>query len=636
MRYRKDIDGLRALAVIPVILYHAGHPFFSGGFLGVDVFFVISGYLITSIILEEMVQGRFSLWGFYERRIRRILPALFLVASVSIVFAYAWMSPREMKDFSQSIVSLLVFASNVLFCREAGYFDSPGMVKPLLHTWSLAVEEQYYFVIPLLLVFLVRYGRRFLPAALILMFVVSLGLAEWASRAWPTISFYMLPTRFWELMAGSILASFMRRGMVFGAGVTNVLPALGMVLILVSFAGFDRHTIHPGLLTLLPVAGACFVILAGGGRDIGTRILAARPSAGIGKISYSLYLWHYPVLVFLYIYLRESPESDLKTPAMLVIFPLSYLSWRYVEQPFRKKDKIATGTLLKILFVFYAGLALLGMWGASEGLPGRFTPEQRKIFADQVNPSFEMKDMQGRTCHNGSAEDPCIIGAAGRKPDLILLGDSYAGQFIYSLDKALKSRGRSAAVLTQDGCPFVPDFNHRTAPDKQCAKNNAARLAYIKISPARGIMVAGNYQSPLEEEGLVEAGTGSHSRDTILKGYEESVRTLAATGKKISLVYPIPLPHRPFAERAVRYGIDSPETSYDYDYSRIKGAPVAAVFDAVKSANIMRLHPEKILCNETENTCAAFRDGKLLYIDGGHLSVYGTDLMLKNFPQIFK
>jgi peptidoglycan/LPS O-acetylase OafA/YrhL len=211
MDYRREIDGLRALAVLPVILFHAGFDSFSGGFVGVDVFFVISGYLITTIILAELEQGKFSIVNFYERRARRILPALFLVMLVCLPFAWLWLLPIDMKDFSRSLIAVSVFVSNILFWRESGYFDTATELKPLLHTWSLAVEEQFYVVFPLLLILLWRLGRRWILVTLGLAFFASLALSEWATYANRSAAFYLLPTRGWELLLGAFAAFYLSK-----------------------------------------------------------------------------------------------------------------------------------------------------------------------------------------------------------------------------------------------------------------------------------------------------------------------------------------------------------------------------------------------------------------------------------------
>ena len=257
MEYRREIDGLRVLAVLPVILYHAGFETLSGGFVGVDVFFVISGYLITTIILAELEQGKFSIVNFYERRARRILPALFLVMLVCIPAAWFWLLPSDMKNFSQSLVSVSFFVSNILFWHQSGYFDASAELKPLLHTWSLAVEEQYYVICPLFLMLFWRLGKRWILVALGLVFVASLALAQWAAYAKPAAAFFLLPTRVWELLIGAFAAFYLSKAnrKEFGKAAGEFGGWLGVALILYAVFAFSKATPFPGFYALVPALG---------------------------------------------------------------------------------------------------------------------------------------------------------------------------------------------------------------------------------------------------------------------------------------------------------------------------------------------------------------------------------------------
>ncbi|MEL6418082.1 MAG: acyltransferase family protein [Pseudomonadota bacterium] len=331
MKYRAEIDGLRALAVVPVILFHAGVPGFGGGFVGVDVFFVISGYLITTIILVAMQAQRFRLRDFYERRARRILPALFLVVTATGVGAVIWMMPSQLKDFAQSVVAVNVFASNVLFWLEDGYFDFESEEKPLLHTWSLAVEEQFYVVFPLLLLLLVRRRTWILPV-LIVCAVVSFGAGAWAARVAPAAAFYLAPFRFWELLAGSICAVVLLQS---GPRKNNTLGLLGLALICLSVAFIDEADPFPSEYTVPAVLGTALVILYAGSGSLPAQLLSFRPIVGIGLISYSAYLWHQPLFAFARIRLNEEPGGLEIAILVAATFVLAILTWKYVEQPFR-------------------------------------------------------------------------------------------------------------------------------------------------------------------------------------------------------------------------------------------------------------------------------------------------------------
>ncbi len=362
--YRPEVDGLRAIAVVPVLLFHAGVGAFHGGYVGVDVFFVLSGYLITSIIRSELQAGAFTLAGFYERRARRILPALFVVVAASIWPAWLLMAPHQLKDFSQSLVAVAAFASNVLFWLESGYFEASAELKPLLHTWSLAVEEQYYLLFPLLLLALRRLGGKPTAVVLALIAIASLALAQWSSSRHPGANFYLLHTRAWELLAGALVA--------LKPGVPGEPPArgadawgwLGLALVLGAVFAFDHTTPFPSLWTIVPVLGSVLLVrFARSDAGVG-RLLASRPLVGLGLISYSLYLWHQPLLAFLRIRRGESELDALAITAFLLLsLALAAASYRWVERPFRSRSRFSRSTIFALSLVGIAGFGALGLAG---------------------------------------------------------------------------------------------------------------------------------------------------------------------------------------------------------------------------------------------------------------------------------
>lgn len=335
MKYRSEIDGLRALAVLPVILFHAGFSAFSGGFIGVDVFFVISGYLITRIILDDISQGKFSIARFYERRARRILPALFFVMLCCIPFAFFWMLPSQHLEFSRSLIAVTTFVANMFFWRESGYFAATAGEKPMLHAWSLGVEEQYYVLFPLALLLLWRFGKRPTFYAIIAIAALSFVLCELASRYYPSANFFILPTRAWELFAGSICAfihldSAPKRN--------DALSTLGFGLILLAIFAYSEQLPLPSAYTLAPVIGTALILLYGTHDSIVGRLLSLRAIVGIGLISYSAYLWHHPLFAFA----RIHTFTSLSTATMLALSAgsliLAAFSWYVIEQPFRNKQ----------------------------------------------------------------------------------------------------------------------------------------------------------------------------------------------------------------------------------------------------------------------------------------------------------
>ncbi|WP_420458039.1 acyltransferase family protein [Neolewinella sp.] len=379
MKYRPELDGLRAVAVVPVILFHAGFSLFGGGFVGVDIFFVLSGYLITGILCRQLDAGTFSLITFYEKRARRILPALFTVMAVTLPFAWAWLMPSDMMDYAQSLVAVSTYASNILFWLEAGYWDTSSELKPLLHTWTLAVEEQYYVLFPLFLMLMWRrIGRQWAFPLLLVSATLSLILAQWGTTRFPDAAFYLLPTRGWELAIGASISflSTQQPGLA-AALVSNrrrneLLSSLGLAAILYSVFCFDEANPFPGLYALVPTLGAAGIIVFASPLTWVGRLLSLRPAVTIGLISYSAYLWHQPLFAFTRQHSLEEPTPLLMLGLSALVLPLSYLSWKYVENPFRDKGRYGRRTIFTLAAVgslFFAGLGVAGH--LTRGFPQR-------------------------------------------------------------------------------------------------------------------------------------------------------------------------------------------------------------------------------------------------------------------------
>ena len=358
MRYRPEIDGLRAVAVVPVILFHAGFSVFSGGYVGVDIFFVISGYLITHILIEELRTESFSILRFYERRARRILPALFLVMATTIPFAWFWMLPEQLVEFGNSLVAVSLFVSNILFWFESGYFAPAAEAKPLLHTWSLAVEEQYYVFFPIFLFFAWRLGTGFVMASLVVISIISILTSEWGWRNEPNANFYLMPSRIWELLAGSLGALVMSHR---PTRPNDILSLFGFALIAVSMFYFNDSTPFPSLYTLAPVGGSLLIILFSQGQSGVGKVLASKLAVWIGLVSYSAYLWHQPLFAFARSQ-NVGPVNQLLIVGLTIFtFFLAYLTWRFIEQPFRIKGGISLVSR-KMTFICsaIAGIVMIG------------------------------------------------------------------------------------------------------------------------------------------------------------------------------------------------------------------------------------------------------------------------------------
>jgi peptidoglycan/LPS O-acetylase OafA/YrhL len=366
MIYRREIDGLRAVAVLPVVLFHAGIGPFAGGFVGVDVFFVISGYLITSIIVDEKQAGRFSLAGFYERRARRILPALFLVMTVCLPFAWWWLLPNDRHDFARSLIAVATFSSNVLFYRESGYFDTAAELKPLLHTWSLAVEEQYYLLFPLLILTVWRCGIRRLAQTIAILALVSLLLAQWGLDRHPAAAFFLLPSRLWELALGALVALYLLDRPLAGPsrGWSDAGAIAGLAMIGVAVFGYDGSTPFPGVAALLPTVGTALVIVFATPATWTGRLLGHRVLVGIGLLSYSTYLWHQPLLAFARHRLAGEVPVWLLWALVAASLALAYVTWRFVEQPMRRRDCVRRPTVFALAAVGSLSFIMVGLVGS--------------------------------------------------------------------------------------------------------------------------------------------------------------------------------------------------------------------------------------------------------------------------------
>jgi peptidoglycan/LPS O-acetylase OafA/YrhL len=338
MIYRKEIDGLRALAVVPVILFHAGFEWLKGGYVGVDIFFVISGYLITTILLQEQQKGVFSIVNFYERRARRILPALFTVLLVCLPFAWFWLLPHELKDFAKSLIAVVTFVSNILFWLETDYFTADTELIPLLHTWSLAVEEQFYIIFPLFLALFTGKNKVIMVIIISLIAFLSLGAAEWGWRYFAEGNFYLIPFRAWELMIGTLSAFYLFYKPQPEGFICHIGSLIGLVLVVVTIIFLDKTMPFPSVYALAPTIGSALIILFANNHTLVNKLLSLKFFVMIGLVSYSAYLWHQPLFVFARAYYMDVPNASVMAALSIFSVLIAYISWRYVEMPFRNKQ----------------------------------------------------------------------------------------------------------------------------------------------------------------------------------------------------------------------------------------------------------------------------------------------------------
>lgn len=473
MKYRSEIDGLRTVAVLPVILFHAGLDLFSGGFVGVDVFFVISGYLITTILIDELQRGDFSILRFYERRARRILPALFFVMACCLPWAWFWMLPNEIYNFGISLTAVSFFASNFVFWRQDGYFAAAAEEKPLLHTWSLAVEEQYYLLFPIYLMLVWRFGRNPVFWSICIIAAISLMIAEWGWRTYPSANFYLAPTRAWELLAGSIVAFFVQK---HGVQRNNVFAALGLAGIVFAVFAYDRFTPFPSLYTLVPVIGAVLIILFADHQTWVARVLSTRGFVGLGLISYSAYLWHQPLFAFARIRSHDQSGVVVLLGLGVVSILLAWFSWKYIEQPFRRGQHSILPKRWQVFAASLAGLVAFSGLGwfvwSQNGFPWRLTEPQLSVLAwEKFDPDGPYQ--RGRCFMTAKFDytqfDPNCLGLG----ETVIWGDSYAA----ALSSGWRQLDPNLGQRTASACP--PFLGVHLAERPHCKAINDATLSTL-------------------------------------------------------------------------------------------------------------------------------------------------------------
>ena len=643
------------MAVLSVILSHAGFPTFAGGFVGVDVFFVISGYLITSILIGELDRGDFSISRFYERRARRILPALFVVVLACMPFAWAWMMPSQLTDFGQSVVSVGLFSSNILFWLEEGYFATSSALKPLLHTWSLAVEEQFYVLFPLFLALIWRRApgdaRRRALYAVLVVGVASLVLSVVLQRQAPSANFYLAPSRAWELMAGAACAF---RAPVSPPRWAGSAGLAGLVLIVAAVLGYDETTPFPGVFALAPVVGTSLVILFAVPGTIASRLLSTAPMVGIGLISYSAYLWHQPVFAFARLRSLTEPGPVQIWGLIALTLGLAWISWRWVEQPFRKPATSPLRTRTGVFAVAAAGTVVLGTLGLTghlmKGFPTRFAPEAR-LFAE----TGQLR--AGRECHfdenrpfPGHPQPQCRHPNAAGAVSVMLLGDSHALAVSDTLGQALNDAGIGYYKVSHGGCLPLAGFKRlRAGSDSACSEFNQSAIRHAEAAGIDTLVLIGRFPLYLygdrfdNGEGGREHGDhgavdllDSPSPDEstrqrrVLQAYEARIRELAQHFEVV-LVDPVPeagwnVPERAF-RLAVRQG-SAPTVTTPYARYADRVAEINGMF-ARLAAELPRVHiarVEQALCREGERCVNADASGAY-YVDDNHLSEAGARLV---------
>lgn len=631
MKYRREIDGLRALAVLPVMLFHAGFGAFGGGFVGVDVFFVISGYLITTIILAELEQGTFSIVNFYERRARRILPALFFVMLVCIPLAWWWLLPGDLKNFSQSLMAVTLFASNVFFWRQSGYFDAAAELSPLLHTWSLAVEEQYYVLFPLFLVLFWKFGRRSILISLAVVFVGSLALAQWAANAKPDAGFYLLPTRGWELLIGAFAAFYLSRADAkpFGQKWSEFAGWSGVALILFAVFAYSKTTPFPGFYALVPTLGTVLVILFATQQTTVGRFVGNKVFVGVGLISYSAYLWHQPLFAFA----RQRSLLEPSETVFLLLIGLSlllaYFSWRWIESPFRSRSMVNRRQVFLFAFIGGVSFIALGMFGSITD--GKFVQRKDSSFVEQLDERVRVNHGLSMACEGDYHDLPNCRTA--ENPEVLLWGDSYAMHLLQGLVASKPDLGIVQKTVSTCG-PFlgIAPINSRYVRSwaEKCMAINDKVLDYLKGATSVKYVVLGSpFDQYLDDEAhvLTREGNVVKGQDVAAESMRATIRKIKDLGKVPVIVSPTPQNGQDIGgclKKAAFFRSDSAVCNFSQSESLTRQANVWSFLAEMKD-HVSVIDLADHVC--TDGTCQASMDGVFVYRDRGHLSHEGSALL---------
>jgi peptidoglycan/LPS O-acetylase OafA/YrhL len=608
-----------------VVAYHARAAVLPGGYVGVDIFFVISGYLITGILRTEIDSGQFSIARFYERRIRRLFPALFVMLAACFVAGAIWMTPWEYEEFAKTALGAVFFVSNAVFYKLTDYFADLADFKPLLHTWSLAIEEQFYLLFPLLLFLGQRFARKHVLPLVLLTGAASLALCIWMTGANRAMAFFMTPYRAFELAIGAAAALSAGRWS-FSGHAREMAAGAGLALIVGSLVLLNDSSPFPGWLALPPCAGAALIILASEKADTATgRLLGLAPLVFVGNLSYSLYLWHWPVLVFGRL-AGAGPLSPLATAlAIGLAFALAWASYRWVEKPLMNAHGAAPSPRAlwrRMPLQAAAGVMMLVAAAATalsleKGLPQRFAPEALALF----NARSDWRP-DSSACHAVRTEIPyaksCIVGDTAVAPSVAVWADSEGSELAYALGEHLAQRHAALIQITSSGC--APSLGFDPGERDYCVSHNQATIdALVKDSGIRTVVLTAYYSAYWKHPAFAV-------------GFASAAHQLRAAGKKIVLVYPVPT----FAfdppsalGKYVAHGIDPARLGVDRRSYEATNRPIDVWLDGLaRETDAKTLKPESVLCDE--RVCHAWRSGVgSLYANATHLGMAGERYVLQ-------
>lgn len=627
--HKLEVDLLRAIAVVSVILFHAG--FLPGGYIGVDIFFVISGYLMAGIIQERISFGSFSIFTFYARRIFRVVPALTAVVVTTAVAGSLLLLPYDVENLGRSIIHAATFSSNMFFMNMAmDYFSADAVIfQPLLHTWSLSIEAQFYFLFPLLMVGLARFRRLHVSSAIVGIAAISFLYSEALMSNDPAASFYLLGSRIWEFMLGS-LVFFWRKAAIVNRVTAWVITLLGQAMISLSLLALSPATTFPGVSAAAPVLGTMLLLMfysAGPGRS-GTvaRVLSSPPIAWMARLSYSLYLWHWPLLVFARYRWGETLSLSLISCLLALALLLSFLTWKFIEQPFLRHKSSRVFARKLIIRPLAAPMIMIG-GDVAIGTAVKFVaphyisaglPSEVLAFAvgrqDRVEGDCRPSDL------NSPAELPCTLGDTSAAPQIFLWGNSFARMWTPALDALAREYGVSGLSAIKSACQPLAVLPANSKPE--CALFNEATLAFLQTQESpRTVVLAANWWA----------------YDGFEEGLQRRIEQLQQANKTVFVVMNPPLPNyqvpRVLAIATLR-GEDLPEPLSLEDHRR-RMEPVRAVVEALQeNRGVGVIDPATVMCSG--NDCVVQREGKSLYYDTAHISRYGAMISSSIFDPVFE
>ena len=645
MKYYSFINGLRAVAVIPVILFHYSTGVFPGGYAGVDVFFVISGFLITGLLADRLGRDDFSLLRFYESRARRLLPALFLTCGACLAFCWVYYMPEDFKLFGRSLLGAALFGTNFTFLEDVGYFMRPALDKPLLHTWSLAVEGQFYILYPLALPGLYKWSggnRAKVTVGIFAAFAISLGLNLFFISRNPEATFYMLHTRAWELLAGALTFLYLQN-MRMTKRVAEAAGLGGFVLLLYAFTCFNRSTPFPGGAAIIPVLGAVLLIWSNlQAQTMSGRILSSRPLVYVGLISYGLYLYHWPLLVFARYYLERGLTAPETAGALTLVTLLAVASYVFLEQPIREHRHVVSRRA--VFAASIAGLMATGLAGVAgskaDGFPARFSGPVLQYVTDDKPPVENCRPLgDGKR----DRSELCTLGDTSRKEaDFILWGDSHADKIAPGLDAMARAHHRMGLMAWTPGCPPLLKLERPETDKYPCAASNERIFTLIRDRKIRTVILAARWDVVLQkEEGGVEAfraprgprailraadGADFYAAEALRESYRNTIDALKPLNARVWVLKQVP-PHLAYIPSALAkseyLGRDTAALNRPLAAVLERRAPIDAAFDAVPEPFVTFLDPVNKFCPNGK-TCIVAANGRSLYHDDTHLSVYGA------------